>query len=52
MNDQERQQEIERLRAKKVALLDKHGIVGGGEYVNQLHGVINKQLEALGVDPN
>jgi hypothetical protein len=35
------------LNQRKAALLDKHGIFGGGEVVKAQHHVINKSIEKL-----
>lgn len=48
----ERDEQLKELYRQKTALLDQHGIFGGGSYVNAQHNRINRQLEALGVDPN
>jgi hypothetical protein len=32
------------LHNRKTALLDKHGLFGGGEIVNMQHDVINKSI--------
>lgn len=47
-----KEEEIEQLQQKKVALLDRYGLFGGGYYINLLHLQINKELEALGINPN
>ena len=52
MTEQERIEEIQRLRDKKVELLNKYGVFGGGTMVNNMHMYINKQLEVLGVYEN
>lgn len=48
----DKQKKIKELQDRKLALLDEHGVFGGGDEVQQEHLSINKQLEALGVDPN
>lgn len=42
---------IQELRNKKVRLLEKYGIFGGGQEVNKMHEEINEELELLGVQP-
>lgn len=35
------------LHNRKAALLDKHGIFGGGQVVNMQHDVLNKSLDKV-----
>lgn len=49
LTEEERLNKIKELQQKKVELLDKYGLFGGGESINILHNSINKQLETLGV---
>lgn len=42
---------IKELHRQKAALLDAHGVFGGGQAVNEMHKVINSELESLGVQP-
>lgn len=50
MSEEDKNKRIEELHQQKTALLDKHGVFGGGEQVNEQHRTINDELVALGVE--
>lgn len=52
MTETEKKIEIQKLQNQKVELLDKYGVFGGHQFLNEAFREINKQLEALDVDPN
>lgn len=45
-------QRIQQLQNRKVALLEQHGLFGGGQFVNRQFAAINTELENLGVGPD
>lgn len=49
--NQDRVDEIEKrlkeIQAQRVALLDKHGVFGGGQVVNRMFGRLNEQYDKL-----
>lgn len=50
--DETKELRIRELQDKKVDLLSKYGVFGGGPDATRMHLMINAELERLGIDPN